>query len=222
MKILILLFVTIFSLQCESAYRSIDEISTMKIKLVSEVLVPDNLEGKSKINGDGIIIQVTRELIAFGQYLYSIVKDSKPIITINSPAISILPIIGPNQMTPTFAQMEQWKGAKIQTYQFVFENMVGIEVVSFKYKLHLYYGGKYNHTGQYIKGLVVIPDYIEVEPGYDLAVDYKLLDVVNMGTSQSPIPSASILLNLMVDGPIDLKSFSATFQVKGNGEITVL
>ena len=46
--------------------------------------------------------------------------------------------------------------------------------------------------------------------------------MLNMGTTQSPIPSASILLNLMVDGPIDLKSFSATFQVKGNGEITVL
>jgi hypothetical protein len=166
----------------------------------------------------GQILLEAKNIIAFGEAVYKIIKENKPELHENYTPISVLPKTAQGGV-PDFTEMESWKGPKVQHYEVVMENMLGLDVVTFKYLLHFYYQGTYQGSGNFIKGLIVIPEYVNVLPGFALDANFGLVDMVNLGTTASPLPSISATLRMKIDGPLDITELVHTYQVIGDGRV---
>lgn len=200
-------------------YFQIKEVRVIEVNQTSDTS-PMLIKATSKTNMQnwGQILLEAKNIIAFGQELYKIVKASKPELHQSYTPISVLPKTLQGGI-PEFTEMESWKGPRVQHYEVVMENMLGMDVVSFKYLIHFYYQGTYQDAGNYIKGLIVIPEYINVLPGFSLDASFALVDMVNLGTAASPLPSVTASLKMKIAGPLDITELVHTYQVIGDGRI---
>ena len=201
-------------------YFQIKEVRIQEVKGPSETTSPMLFKRSSQksIQNWGQILLEAKNIIAFGEAVYKIIQENKPELHENYNPISVLPKT-PQGGIPDFSEMESWKGPKIQHYEVVMENMLGLDVVTFKYLLHFYYQGTYHGSGNFIKGLIVIPEYVNVLPGFGLDATFGLIDMVNLGTTASPLPSVSATLKMKIDGPLDITELVHTYQVVGDGRV---
>jgi len=220
MKLYILAFFTSLFLGqhalANDRYYQIKEVKVREVHMLKNK--PKNQISYYQPNTWGAVLAVTRDLVGLGQEVYKIVKLSEPQINTDFSPISVLPKLG-NGQAPNFEDLELWRGQMLRDYQFTIVNMLNMEVVTFNYKVHFYYGGSYNSKGAYIKGFMILPELIHVMPGYDLDSTFKMVDMVNKGTSQDPLPAMTVNLKFSVDGPLDVKEFSHSFQATGNGKL---
>ena len=208
MKILILLLLTLNIASAADPYFEIKSVRIREIPIEKALLIRSETDW-------GNVIQMTRDLVALGQDVYNLVKLSQPTVQTNLPPISVVPAVEGN----IIFEIEKWKGPRIKQYEFVMENMLGLDVVTFTYKVHYFYGGSYQGKGEYIKGFAVVPDRIQVLMGYDLDANLSLVEIANKGTSESPKPSMTAVLRMKVDGPVDIQEFSHFFMVQGDGTL---
>lgn len=196
-------------------YFQIKEVRVKEVESTSDSIPTFS---NKRMQSWGQILLDAKNIIAFGQEVYKIIKANKPMLNEKYTPISVLPKTAQGGI-PEFNEMESWKGPKVQHYEVVMENMLGMDVVTFKYLIHFYYQGSYQGTGNYIKGLIVIPEFVNVMPGFGLDANFGLVDMVNLGTTVSPLPSITASLKMKFEGPLDITELIHTYQVIGDGRI---
>lgn len=201
-------------------YFQIRNVRIQEVDGTSDVASPMLLKRSSykSLQNWGQILLEAKNIIAFGQAVYKIIQENKPELHENYIPISVLPKTAQGGV-PDFTEMESWKGPRIQHYEVVMENMLGMDVVTFKYLLHFYYQGSYQGMGNFIKGLIVIPEYVNVLPGFGLDATFGVIDMVNLGTQTAPLPSITATLKMKIDGPLDITELVHTYQVIGDGRV---
>ncbi len=177
--------------------------------------IPNQYGDPTPIDQAGKVIGVAKDLVALGEDVYNLVIKGKPNVKTDYAPISVIPKV--NGEPADILETENWKMPKSVTYELVYENVYGMDVVTFRYSLIYSYGGSYNGKGQYLTAVQVIPEQVSVLFGYDFSAKMKLGGIANHGTRDNPLAAATIILEHEVRTVVKGSLSTAAFQVVGNG-----
>ncbi|MBT3235661.1 MAG: hypothetical protein HN353_06905 [Bdellovibrionales bacterium] len=169
----------------------------------------------------GAILTSLDKLIAIGKKLWSVAESGRPVIQTNFTPIHVLPKALGNQLD-TFHQMEYWSNPEKRSYQVVFKNGFGVEAVRFNFSVTYQAGGRYNGVGRYLTGVNVVPDQLSVSWGFHFTAESKFDSITNHGSSEDPIAGATMTLTYRTKTIMKDITSSATFHVRGDGQLTGL
>lgn len=173
-------------------------------------------QGLVKVNATGIIM-MTRELIALGREIYQIIEAGKPVVTVNTEPVEVLPRDKDGQTITAF-ELSGWKKPLVKKYRVKTKNYLGMAPASFDFMLIYSYGGQLEGKGAYITGAQVKPTAVNIKWGYSLDVDFKVQSILNQGTAGEPIAGAVLMLDYKISTVLQESRNNKTFYINGLGE----
>lgn len=201
----------------------LDENGNDVEKLVHSKPIPNELEElinrpvqKSDI---GSIIMVTKQLIALGKEIYKIVEAGKPVVTLNSEPVQILPRDEQGATVEAF-ELSGWRAPRVQKYRVKTKNYLGMSPASFDFMLIYSYGGKYRGKGAFITGAQIKPTAVDVKWGYKLDAQFKVQSIMNQGSESAPIAGAVLMIDYNIKTVLQNRSDNKTFFINGLGQTT--
>jgi hypothetical protein len=177
-------------------------------KVVS-ISSPDPLEVAGKV------IKTAKDLVALGEDLYKLVVKGKPTSTTTYAPISVIPKV--DGLPVDLLSTEYWHVPEKRSYQMVYENAYGMDVVKFRYSVIYAWGGSYAGRGKYLTSVQVVPESVDVSWGFDFSATMKLGGIQNNGSQLNPIAGATILLEHNVSNTLKNITQVHTFFVAGDG-----
>jgi hypothetical protein len=171
--------------------------------------------------GIGEIIAATKEIIALGEKIYTLVQKGKPNITTEYAPINVLPR---NPSTQKYVDPFEIAGTKdpvTKKYSTKIKNGLGAVVAQFDYTVFFSYGGSWNGKGKYIQNAMIVPTYAMASYMWNLSVKMKLEGITNKGTSQDPIATATMTIQYKVESTFNKIEKNDTIYVTGLGEYKV-
>lgn len=154
------------------------------------------------------------EILTIGQKLLEIVKDNKPVVRTESPVVHALP-----RGLPCWLDLEAWQAPKTKSYEVLYKNKLGSEVVRFRFRLQFTYGGSFKSRGRYLANVTVVPADLSVKWGYTFNANVNVDEAVNRGSSSSPVAGLGMTLKWTVSTWVKENQSSVHFFVDGNGNI---
>jgi hypothetical protein len=221
--------------QVESGYSQKDylTIKTMKVSEVSKDILGQNtirnmyqkelsVQGVPNVYGQvdptekvGKVISVARDIVALGEDIYRLVIKGKPTNQTSYAPISVIPRADGKAVD--ILDTENWRAPVKRTYQVVYENVYGIDVVTFRYSVIYSYGGSYNGKGAYLTAVQIIPESVRTLFGFDFTATMKLGGIQNQGTRENPNAGATLLMEYTVSSIMNAQNVVDSFFVTGKG-----
>ncbi len=152
------------------------------------------------------------EIITIGQKAWEIVNAGKPVLHIDTPTVNALP-----KGLQCWNDLEHWQAPRTQTYQVVYKNGFGMEVVKFNFRLQYTYGGGRAQMGQYLANVSVLPAELNVMWGYTFNANVEVQPAVNLGSRENPIAGLELNLRWNVKTVLKESENSFHFFVQGDG-----
>lgn len=219
----------------QSVYESQEyyRISNMRVEEVSKEILGSNkittihekelnVAGVPNVAGQvdptervGKVISVARDLVALGEDIYRLVIKGKPTNQTSYAPISVIPRA--NGAAVDILDTENWRAPVKRTYQIVYENVYGIDVVTFRYSVIYSYGGSYNGKGAYLTAVQIIPESVRTLFGFDFTATMKLGGIQNQGTKVDPNAGATLLMEYTVSSIMNAQNQVDSFFVTGKG-----
>jgi hypothetical protein len=163
----------------------------------------------------GKVISVARDLVALGEDIYRLVIKGKPTNQSTYAPISVIPRVDGKAVD--ILDTENWRAPVKRTYQIVYENLYGIDVVTFRYSVIYSYGGSYDGKGAYLTAVQIIPETVRTLFGFDFTATMKLGGIINQGTKANPNAGATLLMEYTVSSVMVANNQVDTFFVNGRG-----
>lgn len=154
------------------------------------------------------------EIVAIGRQFWDIIVANKPVLETETPMVHAVPK-GLNCWT----DLEGWKAPIARSYEVVYENKLGMEVVKFRFRLQFSYGGSHKGRGRYLANVTVLPAEVNVSWGYKFNAKLDVAQALNMGTKADPIAELEMNLHWNVSTWIKESENSVHFSVDGNGGV---
>lgn len=202
--------------EVSSTFLEPEKMSTVYEKEMNVQGLP-NAAGQVSANPEkvGKIIAIGRDLVALGEDIYRLVIKGKPTNTTSYAPISVIPKIN-NQPADIF-DTENWSLPVKRTYQIVYKNLYGMDVVTFRYSIIYSYNGSYNGTGAYLTAVQIVPEYSRTLFGFDFTATMKLGGIINQGTKAYPVAGATLLMEYTVSSVLVANNQVDTYFVNGRG-----
>lgn len=186
-------------------------------RLPSEIEVLMSEAKKNRNKGLGEIIMATKQLIALGKEIYKIIEAGKPVVTVESTPVSVLPRDEKGEYVDAM-YLSNWKMPKAKKFKVAAKNYLGMTPVSFEFMLIYTYGGNYNGKGAYLTGTQIKPTTVDVSWGYTVDATFKVQSIVNQGSSEAPVAGAVLMIDYTIKTVLKESRNSRTFFVNGNGQ----
>lgn len=170
-----------------------------------------------RVDIDGYLM-MTRKLIALGKEIYNIVKAGKPVVTVNSEPVQVLPLNEEGEVLSSVS-LAGWKPPKVKKYKIAAKNYLGISPVSFEFMVIFSYGGSNNGAGAYLTGAEIKPLAVDVKWGYSFNADFKLQTIVNEGSLEDPIAGAVLMMDSKISTTLQESHLNKTFYINGLGTL---
>ncbi len=154
------------------------------------------------------------EIVNIGSQVWKIIVDNKPVLHSTAPVAHALPR-GLNCWT----DLERWSPPETKTYQVVYENKFGIEVVKFKFRLQYTAGGRRGGLGRYLANATIVNSQTDVIWGYTFNSHVEVPKTVNLGTRKDPVAGMELNLHWNVKTVVKESDNSVHFFVDGNGGV---
>ena len=193
------------------------ELLIDKQQLPSEIEVLMAEAKKNNNKGLGEIIMATKQLIALGKEIYKIIEAGKPVVTVDSTPISVLPRDEKGDYVDAM-YLSNWKMPKVKKFKVAARNYLGMTPVSFEFMMIFTPGGKYDGKGAYLTGTQIKPTTVDVSWGYTVDATFKVQSIVNQGSMESPIAGAVLMIDYTIKTVLKESRNSRTFFVNGNGQ----
>lgn len=190
-------------------------VFTKKSSDLSEVFTQNSSNTKSNLAG---VIMMTKELIALGKEIYAIVEAGKPVVTLESEPIHVLPRTNSGTSIDAF-DLQGWKVPVVKKYKYKATNYMNIDTVVMEFMLIFSHGGNLNGKGSYITGAQVKPTYVDVKWGYKLNANYKVQSIMNQGSSSNPVAAAILMFDFNMSTVLQDRSLNQTFFINGKGQV---
>jgi len=152
------------------------------------------------------------QILTIGEKVWEIVQAGKPVVHLVTPVAHALP-----RGMECWFDLERWRAPRTQTYEVIYKNGFGIEVVKFRFRLHYTYGGGKGERGQYLANVSVLPAELNVSWGYNFDAKVEVQPAINMGTSENPMAGLELNVHWTVKTVIKESINSFHFFVQGNG-----
>lgn len=119
-------------------------------------------------------------------------------------------------------ELASWKGPRYETYEALYENMVGYDLARMVYRVYFSFGGAYKGKGRYLTNVAVEALEVEAAIGYKFNATARTYPPMNVGTDKDPQAAMQLTVSWSLDGPTDYEEGSASFLVRGDGWLTDL
>ncbi|MEN9722634.1 MAG: hypothetical protein RJB38_620 [Pseudomonadota bacterium] len=152
------------------------------------------------------------KLVLLGQKFWKLVEGGKPIANFSSQRADVLP-----QGIEKWQDLSGWQVPVSKRFERVIQNKLGINVVTFRYRVIYNWGGSVNGKGAYLMGVTVYPEVINVAWGWNLDAQVTIPTISNAGTSENPKAGVELLISSKVRTPMTLIDNSESYYVRGDG-----
>jgi len=193
-----------------------ERLSFSDLQRETEISASTNNKNMIPIVAVGQIIAATKELVALGEGIYTLVQKGKPSINTNYAPISVVPRIGKKEYVDIL-ETENWTMPKRTTYVITYKNLYGMEVVKFRYSVIFSYGGTNQGKGAYITAAQIIPVSILTSFGFDFSATMKLVAITNHGTKENPVAGVLMSMQYTVETFLDATLKSYAYHITGRG-----
>ncbi|MEX1099630.1 MAG: hypothetical protein WEB87_04350, partial [Bacteriovoracaceae bacterium] len=99
--------------------------------LADQMNLPKTSKRAESAQGLGEVLIVTKNLIALGKEIYKIIEAGKPVVTIESTPVSVLPRDAKGEYVDPF-HLTNWSAPKVKKYKVVAIIYMGMKPVSFE------------------------------------------------------------------------------------------
>ncbi len=236
--ILVLGVLAVGSAQADTSAETNNEYLTIKSKEVSRINVdalnqevrerlsfsdlehmtidtPTSSKGMVSAANVGQVIAVAKDLVALGESIYTLVQKGKPSNKTTSAPISVIPKEGGSYID--IFDTENWSMPRKNTYEIIYKNYFGMEVVKYRYSVIFSYGGSYKGKGAYLTAAQIVPESINTLYGYTFSATMKLNGITNHGTKDSPIAGAIMAMEYTVETVLQASLETDSYHITGRG-----
>jgi hypothetical protein len=147
-----------------------------------------------------------------GQKIWDVIAKSKPAVNVHLESASALP-----RGTTCWIDLESWSEPQSKVYSVKYNNLLGITVVEFRFRITYVYGGSYKGTGNYLANASVVPAYLHVAPGFDFDVKAEVPVVYNQGSVVNPLAALQLNLKWNIKSIFEDTQQTESFFINGNG-----
>jgi len=157
------------------------------------------------------------QIVNLGQKVWKLVEDGKPVVSTRWATANALP-----EGIQNWLSMSGWDNPRARVYRVEYKNLYGVTVVDFSFRVTYTAGGSFQGQGQYLSRVSVEPANVLVRWGYQFDATAEVANVVNVGSSQSPIGGMELLLRWKVSTVVNEFEQSASYFVRGDGAMVDL
>jgi len=187
-----------------------------------EIVEHDEVKANYVVEKAGIkdIVMIVDSIIAIGKKVWPIIEAGKPVVNINmGQGISVIPFKGKDEVDAVFFEMERWSAPKAKSYTVSYKNGFGSSVISFTYTVMFQYGGSYEGKGQYLAGINVVAQDVQVSWGFDFDAKSELIQISNHGTKEDRLAGATFKIKYTAQSFMRTIKNEDSFHVMGNGQL---
>ncbi len=163
--------------------------------------------------GEGPIQKAT-QMVMLGQRVINLIKQGKPVVDVKVNNWSVVP-----EGAETIRQVVSWKRPVFKYYETEVKNMLGMKMVTVRYRTQMLYGGTYKGKGAYLAHVTAIPTLVTAGYGFDANVKMSAKEILNMGTEEDPIAAIGFDVTLEMGSTMGKIHSSQSYLVDGNGGI---
>jgi len=160
---------------------------------------------------------VLDQIINMGRKIWTIVDANRPVVNVAGNVATAVP-----QGLTTWQQLQGWQTPTSKTYRVLYENLYGIDVVDFSFRVLFTHGGNLNGKGRYLTNVTIVPASLDVAWGYTFSAQSIVPNVVNTGSTALPVAGMELQLKWTVDTVLKHSESTASFFVRGDGQFTQL
>ncbi|MGZ3804930.1 MAG: hypothetical protein ACXVB4_12010 [Pseudobdellovibrionaceae bacterium] len=158
---------------------------------VGEAGIKNDAPGLDPIDQAGIIID---KIINLGKKLWAVVETGRPVVNVKTYTANALP-----KGLKCWTDLTGWQVPQSKVYRVQYENLYGMNVVDFAYRVSFTAGGALKGQGKYITNATIMPADLYVSWGYTFNANAEVPSVFNMGTSDQPVAGMQMLMKWSVD-----------------------
>ena len=151
-------------------------------------------------------------IVNIGKQIWDIVQKNQPVVTTSNDVAYGLP-----EGVRSASQLDGWMSPKSKVYQVTYENLFGMTVADFTYRVMFTPGGNLQGRGRYLTEVTILPADLAVSWGYKFNAQATVPSVVNSGTKQNPVASAQLVMKWSVDTVLRHMESSTAYVVRGDG-----
>lgn len=167
--------------QVESPVEGYFQLASFEVKEVESGEMSTG-EFRDLCKNDRNILGQISSILAVGKEIWQIVEAGRPTLNFTTDSASAIP-----SKATCVSSLEYWQIPEFRTYQVRYKNLLGMEVITFSYKVIYTYGGQFEGRGQYLANVSVHPMQIDLSWGFDLNVQVKIKEALNMGSHEDPV-----------------------------------
>lgn len=166
----------------------------------------------------GKIISTAKDMVAFGEAIYTLVQKGKPSNTTEYAPISVAPKDPTTKEVVDAFEMENFSMPVAKKFETVIKKGLK-EVVRFQYKVMYSYGGSYNGKGKYLTSVLVVPTYVKTSFGWTFNASMKLGGMMNNGTKTDPVAGVVLAMKYQMNSWTSAMERNDTIYINGRGEL---
>lgn len=160
---------------------------------------------------------IVNKIINIGKSIWQVVKAGSPVVNLSVDRAHALP-----QGVQCWTDLSNWNMTQAKTYEVVYENLFGIEVVRLNFRVLATTGGNYKGQGQFITNATIVPTTVNVAWGYSLDAISTVPLVYNMGSQSEPVAAMQLDMKWRVSTALKFAEETENFVIQGTGALTKL
>jgi hypothetical protein len=170
---------------------------------------------QSENSGTGV--KVFDKIYNVGEKIWKVAEAGKPVANTNLPSATALP-----EGVLDWKQMMGWQEPVSRTYRYTMKNIYGMTVLDFAFRVIYIYGGSVSGKGAYLARVAVVAESLDVAWGYNFEADASVPSITNVGTLESPIAGAEVLVKWKLKTVLKSSENSSSFFIRGDGRMRQL
>jgi hypothetical protein len=182
------------------------------LSLINTKAVTPNLGGLPGV------IMATKDLIALGKQIYTIVEAGRPVVSLKSEPFEVLPRNNAG-VAVSAMELNNWNAPYARKYRVNTKNYLGMKPASFEFILIFSYGGDFDGKGKYITGAQLKPTNVNVKWGYSLDASFKVQSIMNAGSRENPVAAAVVSIDYKISTVLQENTSSKMFYINGLGKV---
>ncbi len=157
------------------------------------------------------------KIINYGSKFWQAVVANRPVVKVTYQTANALP-----EGTLNVRDLDEWQMPEVRRYRVIYQNLLGMNVVTYQFQLTYTPGGKLNGVGQFLSNINITSRELDVAWGYTMNATGTVPNVVNLGKKTSPLAAAEVQLNWVVETPLKRSERTETYFVRGDGAFKAL
>jgi hypothetical protein len=160
---------------------------------------------------------IVDQIINIGKKIFAVVQAGKPVVNIKLDTANALP-----KGLTCWSDLTGWNVPESKVYQIDYTNGLGMNVVSFAYRVTYTAGGSVNGTGKYITNATFMPANVSVAWGFNLDAQAAIPSVFNTGTKEAPVGGMQMNMAWKVTSPVLERQMTESYFVSGENKLIKL